>query len=58
MLPTPPANADGKWDIEQDGNSVVATYRAADGQLLGFALTGEGTKQKMPLQKELPPLMA
>ncbi len=52
------ADAEGEWNIEQDGNNVVATFRNGDGQLLGFALTGDGTKQKMALQKELPPIMA
>ncbi|MGJ8687751.1 MAG: FAD-dependent oxidoreductase [Spongiibacteraceae bacterium] len=55
----PPRDAEGSWEIlEQDGNNVVATFRNADGALLGFALTGTGTKQKMALQKELPPIMA
>ncbi|MBD2857634.1 FAD-dependent oxidoreductase [Spongiibacter sp. KMU-158] len=53
-----PRDAEGEWSIEQDGNNVVATFRDPSGQLLGFALTGEGIKQKMALQKELPPIMA
>lgn len=54
----PPRDADGEWTVEEDGNNVVATFRNAQGELLGFALTGEGTKQKMALQKELPAVMA
>ncbi|CAA0116799.1 Rubredoxin-NAD(+) reductase [BD1-7 clade bacterium] len=53
-----PRGAEGEWNIEQDGNNVVAEFRNAAGELLGFALTGEGTKQKMRLQKELPAIMA
>ena len=55
----PPApDAQGDWQIEADGNNVKAEYRGPDGTLLGFALTGEATKAKMALQKELPPIMA
>ena len=54
----PPRGAAGEWTIDQDGNNVVAEFRDPSGQLLGFALTGEGTKQKMRLQKELPALLA
>jgi rubredoxin-NAD+ reductase len=53
-----PRDVEGEWSIEQDGNNVVAEFRNSAGDLLGFALTGEGTKEKMRLQKELPPIMA
>jgi len=58
VVVAPPApDADGEWQIETDGNNVRAEFRAADGSLLGFALTGEASKAKMALQKELPPIM-
>jgi rubredoxin-NAD+ reductase len=58
VVVAPPApNADGDWQIEADGNNVKAEFRGPDGALLGFALTGEATKAKMTLQKELPPIM-
>lgn len=51
--------AEGEWQINQDGNNVVAEFRNAAGELLGFALTGEtAVKEKMRLQKELPAIMA
>lgn len=54
----PPArDAEGEWSFEVDGPNVKAQFRDAGGKLLGFALTGEATKQKMVLQKELPPIM-
>lgn len=53
-----PRDAKGEWHIQQDGNNVVAEFKDAEGNLLGFALTGEGTKEKMRLQKLLPPVMA
>jgi rubredoxin-NAD+ reductase len=54
----PPHGAEGEWSIEQDGRNVKAQFRDVSGALLGFALTGEATKEKMALQKELPPIMA
>ena len=41
-----------------DGSNVKAEFRDPGGKLLGFALTGEATKEKMALQKELPAIMA
>jgi rubredoxin-NAD+ reductase len=58
VVVSPPApGADGEWQIESEGNNVKAEFRAPDGGLLGFALTGEATKAKMALQKELPPIL-
>ena len=59
VVVSPPApQAEGDWQIEADGNNVVAEFRGPEGQLLGFALTGEGTREKMRLQKELPPILS
>lgn len=55
----PPAQgAQGEWVIEQDGNNVKAVFQDGDGNVLGFALTGDATKEKMALQKQLPAIMA
>ena len=54
----PAADAQGEWSFEVDGPNVKGEFRDASGALLGFALTGEATKQKMALQKELPAIMA
>ncbi len=59
VVVSPPADgAEGSWQIQQDDNNVVAEFRAPGGELLGFALTGEGIKQKLRLQKELPSILA
>jgi len=50
-------DAQGSWNITEDGNNVIAEFRAVDGKLLGFALTGASTSEKVRLQKELPPVM-
>ncbi len=58
VVSPPPRDAAGTWNITQDGNNVVAEFRDASGSLIGFALTGDGTKEKLRLQKELPPILA
>ena len=59
VVVAPPApDADGEWQIGADGNNVKAEFRNSSGNLLGFALTGDATKEKMALQKELPAILA
>lgn len=53
-----PRDVAGDWTIEADGSNVKALFHSPDGALLGFALTGDATKEKMALQKELPPILA
>ena len=50
----PPVGVEGQWSIKEQDDNVVAEFRDSGGKLLGFALTGEGIKEKMQLQKELP----
>jgi len=49
---------EGEWKITADGNNVKAEFRAPDGALLGFALTGTANKEKIALQKQLPAILA
>lgn len=59
VVSPPPHGADGEWTVNADGDDVVAEFKDSDGQLLGFALTGAtGTKEKLRLQKLLPPILA
>ena len=59
VVVAPPAmGAEGEWHIEAEGNNVKAQFRDSSGALLGFALTGDATREKMALQKELPAIMA
>ncbi|MDP5054033.1 MAG: FAD-dependent oxidoreductase [Congregibacter sp.] len=56
---SPPAvNAQGEWQFTVDGTSTCAEFRSAAGDLLGFALTGDATRDRMKLQKLLPPVLA
>ena len=58
VVSPPERDAAGDWQIEEDGNNVTAKFVAPNGDLLGFALTGDATKQKMALQKQLPALLS
>ena len=58
VVVAPPApGAEGDWQIAVDGSNVKAEFRDVGGRLLGFALTGDATREKMALQKELPPIL-
>ena len=56
LAPVAP-DTDGQWEVTEDGNNVRAEFRDGAGALLGFALTGDATKEKMALQKELPAIL-
>ncbi|MEM8593613.1 MAG: FAD-dependent oxidoreductase, partial [Pseudomonadota bacterium] len=46
MVSPPPRDADGEWEITQDGRNVCAEFRNPQGSLLGFALTGDKMTEK------------
>jgi len=59
VVVAPPAmGAKGEWQMTVEGRNVKGEFRDAGGNLLGFALTGDATKEKMALQKLLPAIMA
>ena len=58
MVAPPAPGVQGAWSITAEGTNVKAEFRDPAGKLLGFALTGEATKDKTALQKELPAIMA
>ena len=54
-------NTEGVWDIEADGANVKACFRNANGDLLGFALTGSyasDMKVKSEMARALPAILA
>ncbi len=53
----PPRDAAGEWHIESDEDGIAARYLDPNGQLLGFALCGAASKQRMALARELPPVL-
>lgn len=52
----PPISAEGEWEVETDGQNVRALFKAGDGQVLGFAVTGSYAVEKQALSKEVPPI--
>lgn len=59
VAPATPGS-EGEWHCEaQEDGGQIALFKAADGTLLSFALTGPlAIKKKMTLQKQLPPVLA
>ena len=58
VVVAPPApGAEGEWHIAVDGRNVKGEFKDPQGNLLGFALTGDAAKEKMALQKLLPAIM-
>ena len=58
VVVSPPAkDAEGDWHFEGDAPDIKALYRSAEGDLLGFALTGQAVKERMALTKELPAIL-
>ena len=53
----PPRGTPGEWRITGNGTDVRAAFHAPDGRLLGFALTGEATREKQALARQLPPVL-
>src|SRR5690554_3032269 len=51
-----PVGAEGQWVVEGEGVDIRALFRAPDGRLLGFALTGSHIQEKQELARELPPI--
>jgi rubredoxin-NAD+ reductase len=49
----PPADSHGDWQLEKTAECFVALFRDPHGNLTGFALGGDGNKQKASLVKQL-----
>ncbi|HWH86517.1 MAG TPA: FAD-dependent oxidoreductase [Pseudomonas sp.] len=58
VVSPPPRGSEGVWAVEGQGADIKALCRSADGQLLGYALTGAAVMEKLALNKQLPPLLA
>lgn len=59
LVVSPPPNGQvGTWQAEGEGNDVKALCHAADGQLIGYALTGNAVMERLTLNRQLPPVMA
>ena len=50
----PPADAEGQWQVESEGQNVRAEFCSPDGQTLGFAVTGDYAMEKQSLSRKVP----
>ncbi|GFM67277.1 pyridine nucleotide-disulfide oxidoreductase [Pseudomonas cichorii] len=57
VVSPPPRGTDGTWSVEGEGADIKAVCHDAEGQLLGYALTGAAVSEKLALNKTLPPLL-
>lgn len=58
VVSPPPQGREGTWQIEGQGGDLKLLCRDAQGQLLGYALTGTAVMEKLALNRQLPALMA
>lgn len=57
LVVSPPRNAEGQWQIEQQDGGLRALFLDAGGALLGFVLTEACVKEKQSLSKQLPAVL-
>ncbi|WP_327439233.1 NAD(P)/FAD-dependent oxidoreductase [Pseudomonas donghuensis] len=58
VVSLPPHGREGQWSVEGQGADLKVLCHDADGQLLGYALTGAAVMEKLALNRQLPALMA
>lgn len=58
VISPPPRGSEGQWQIEGQGADLKVLCHDADGNLLGYALTGTAVMEKLALNRQLPALMA
>jgi len=58
VVSPPPMGMEGTWRVEGQGGDLKVLCHDAQGQLLGYALTGSAVMEKLALNRQLPPLLA
>jgi len=58
VVSPPPKGTEGVWSVEGQGADIKALCHDAEGNLLGYALTGTAIMGKLALNKALPALLA
>ncbi|MFJ1338447.1 NAD(P)/FAD-dependent oxidoreductase [Pseudomonas caricapapayae] len=58
VVSPPPHGREGTWQVEGQGIDFKVLCHDADGNLLGYALTGTAVMEKLALNRQLPALMA
>lgn len=57
VVSPPPFAAAGSWQVTGIAPDLHGEFRSPDGALLGYALTGAATQQKLVLNRQLPPVL-
>ena len=57
VVSPPPRGVEGEWHVKVDSCNVHARFITPKGSLLGFALTGDATREKDALSAKTQPLM-
>ncbi|MFO7706238.1 MAG: FAD-dependent oxidoreductase, partial [Halopseudomonas sp.] len=55
VVAPPVTSAEGRWTVSGSGADITALFHDAQGALLGYALTGAAVRQKLELNRQLPP---
>ncbi|WP_085685975.1 MULTISPECIES: NAD(P)/FAD-dependent oxidoreductase [unclassified Pseudomonas] len=58
VVSPPPRGREGVWTVEGQGADIKVLCHDAEGQLLGYALTGAAVMEKLALNRQLPALLA
>ncbi|WP_313454868.1 FAD-dependent oxidoreductase [Pseudomonas sp.] len=58
VVSPPPPGTEGTWQVSGQGRDLKVLCHDADGQLLGYVLTGSAVMEKLALNRQLPALMA
>jgi len=58
VVSPPPLGSEGSWSVEGQGGDLKVLCHDAQGQLLGYALTGSAVMEKLALNRQLPALLA
>ncbi|NER66326.1 FAD-dependent oxidoreductase [Pseudomonas sp. MAFF212427] len=58
VVSPPPRGCEGQWQVEGQGADLKVLCHDADGNLLGYALTGTAVMEKLAFNRQLPPLLA
>ncbi|MFB2600919.1 NAD(P)/FAD-dependent oxidoreductase [Rhizobium phaseoli] len=58
VVSPPPMGHEGTWQVDGQGSDLKVLCHGADGNLLGYALTGKAVMEKLALNRQLPAIMA
>lgn len=57
IISPPAVGAEGRWKVSGEGQNLECRFEGSNGELLGCALLGDVSKQRMAYQRELPAVL-